>query len=147
MRTVNKMRAEMLTPIFKIPETEHEEEARLIDAVSDVDCQFTVNALASKLLMGTISCSEEVASCDTSSCSSTLQSAEYQTLNASQSLRSDFSNLADAIVENFPDFRLCPDCEKELDITRQFRRFIFIQVSYIFYLCQYFCLNIFTLLI
>lgn len=122
MRTINKKRAEMLAPIFKNPESEEDEEEHL-------DCQFTVNALASKLLMGTFSCKETEEPCSTADCPFTPQnSKEYPLLTIHPSLRPDFTNLVEAIAENFPDNRLCPECNKELIVKREYGRFIFLQV-------------------
>lgn len=121
MRTVNANRAKLLTNVMKKAETEQEIEDELWQ--EEVDCQFTVNALASKLLAGIASLKEN-GRCE---CSYGFENHEFSMISVSQSLKADFSNLAASIIENL-GYQSCPECSTELTIEREFGTFIFIQV-------------------
>lgn len=121
MQSINKKRAEMLTPIFRNPENEEDNTVHL-------DCQFTVNALAAQLLAGTISCKEAEAPCGTPDCPYAPKSSVRPMLTLHTSLRPDFTNLVEAIEANYRD-AFCQDCQKELVVTREFGQFIFFEVQ------------------
>lgn len=122
MRTINKKRAELLVPIFRKARNEEEEEERMM---FDVDCQLTVNSLASQLLRGTFSYKEDR---QCSGCTHTT-STILPTLSANESLLSDFSNLSEAILSNFGD-AVCALCSTELNtVDSEFGQFLFIEVS------------------
>lgn len=124
MRTINRKRAEILTPIMQRDETEEEAEE---SALEDLDCQFTVNAFASKLLLGFGAYSyTETAKCR--NCPSETKTSEFSTLNTHSSLRVDLSNLVEAVLANFPD-PLCYQCQDEKTVEFQFGQFVFIQVK------------------
>lgn len=122
MQTINKKRAELLAPIFQ-PQNEQEEEENLM--YGDVDCQFTVNSHASRLLMGTYSY-KEARRCD--SCTIT-DSRQLPIISANNSLLPDFSNLAVAVLENFTN-PVCHLCSNNLTIVeREFGQCIYIEVN------------------
>lgn len=121
MRTINKKRTEMLAPIMKTPETEQEEEERIMQ---DFDYRFSVNGLAHNLLLRTFSYKEK-AQCN--NCLSVPRTIEVSILDTNEQLLSDFSNLIDAVLQTFPD-RVCVECRQNLSIESEFGQFIYIQV-------------------
>lgn len=122
MRTVNKKRAEVLAPIMCAPQNEQEEEESL--AFESVDCQFTVNTLASRLLMGTFSY-KDVTRCGTCTAEDTR---ELPIISANESLLPDLSNLTDAVMSNFPNL-VCHLCESQRTVEREFGQFFYIEVN------------------
>lgn len=124
MRTVNIKRAELLAPIISKPETDLEKEEQMLFELSQVDCQFSVNGLAFNLLRGIFSY-KDTGKC--SNCASFSRTSENPTLNTHHILRSDLSNLAEAINMNFPEPK-CPDCDTDLSIQHEFGTFMFVAV-------------------
>lgn len=123
MRTINKRRAEILAPLLS-PQTEQEEEEALDS--KDLDCQFTVNAIARRLLQGTFSYREE-RRCD--NCK-TADIKEDEIISTHLSLKSDFSNFAQSIVDNFAE-GTCLNCNSILTTVKQeFGQCLYVQVNY-----------------
>lgn len=122
MRTINRKRAELLVPIFRKARSEEEEERRLM---SNVDCQLTVNSLVNDLLSGTFSYKEDR---ECSGCTH-ADTRTLTKLTANESLLPDFSNLSEAILQNFGD-ATCALCTKDLKIVdSEFGQLLFIEVS------------------
>lgn len=122
MRTINKRRAEVLAPIMCAPQNEQEEEEKLM--FQSVDCQFTVNSLAIRLLNGMFSY-KDVTRCGKCTAEDTR---ELEIISAHPSLKPDFSNLADAVILNFPDL-VCHLCENERTVEREFGQCLYIEVN------------------
>lgn len=128
MRTINKKRAELLTPILGKPMNEQEEEDRVM---TKVNCQFTVNALAYKLLIGTFSYKEDMR-CDI--CESPTESREVPIVTTHQSLLPDFSNFTDAMLASFIH-PTCPMCTENLTIVeREFGQCLYIEVHDLYFI-------------
>lgn len=125
MRTINKKRAVLLTNINKTPETEVEEEERNIMEAISADCQYEVNGLANKLLLGTFSCAEE-AECAT--CSHSPGPRRLPIISINQSLQHDFGDIVQAIEENFSE-PICPNCQEPLQMKREFGNYVFLEVN------------------
>lgn len=123
MRTINKKRADLLAPMLAAPQNEQEQEERLM--LDNLDCQFTVNALAFKLLMGTYSYKEEM-QCECSF----KDTRESPIMKAQNPLSVDFSNFIEAVVANLPD-PVCPLCKRVLTIEREYGQYSFIEVVFL----------------
>lgn len=118
MKTVNKKRAELLTPIFGRPQNEQEEEEQMID------CQLTVNSLAGQMLKETFSHREE-RRCNQCTFADFRNSP---TLMANRLLLPDFSNLSDAVLENFGN-SVCSMCQNALTVDSEFGQLLFLEVN------------------
>lgn len=129
MRVVNKIRAELLTPIFRKPRSEEEAEEEML---LSLDCQLTVNSLAGRLLMGTFSYRED-RQCNNRNLK---DMRNLPKISANQSLLPDFSNFDDAVLENFSN-PVCHSCNKNLTITNvEFGQLLFIEVNVSYKICK-----------
>lgn len=114
----------MLAPIIAKPRNEEEELAQM-ELVTDMDCQFTVNAMASNLLKGVFSI-KETRHCD--ECK-TSDIREVPVVSVHTSLRADLSNFTDALLASFID-PACSECNVILTIDeREFGSFLLLEVS------------------
>lgn len=136
MRTVNKIRADMLFNLTKkfdkyadsknSDTVEDEDELGFLECF-DVDSQFTVNSMAAKLLHShTYSLKESILCEDCYTAGNNDHSLPI--ISAHTSLKPDFSNFVEAIRANIPLFSPCRLCDKFFGGEREFGQHIFIEV-------------------
>lgn len=147
MRTINKKRAEMLSKFVKPtidsvyiePEErtetqEIDEDIRAIFDTYDMDCQFSVNGLASKLLHSFTYSLKETSVCNNCEESAITGVSALPIIGASNALKTDYGNLVMSIEDNFPSYK-CDDCNSYKEVQREFGQHIFIEVNSYYHCC------------
>lgn len=143
MRTINKKRAEMLSKFVKPtvdqvyiePEdrtktAEIDENIRALFDIYDMDCQFSVNGLVSKLLHSFTYSLKETSICKNCGESDIIHVSKLPIIGASNALKIDYGNLVAAIGDNFPDYK-CDDCNSYKEVQREFGQHVFIEVNFL----------------
>lgn len=139
MKSTNKKRAEILHKLIKPDDQRHvepeeriedefDEDVRLEFDCYDLNCKFTVNGMCSKLLHShtyTLKENRLCSECDTSG----NYGSRQPIITAHLSLKLDFTNIEQAIKDNFYDPK-CSACDKKYNISREFGAHAFIEVRY-----------------
>lgn len=120
MKTINKIRANILTKVYQQPEEDPDPE----DYVPDET--YAVNTLTRKLLCGIYTCKED-GYC--TNCCKNILPRHHTTIGVGPNLNSDFDNFIGAIDDNFEDGS-CSTCNKSCLMERECGDFLFIEVGY-----------------
>lgn len=116
MRTINKLRTSILIQMIEQQKKEQEEGG---------DCSFTVNSWV-PILMSDAVCCEERMNCP--SCKTT-KTKDVCYLSTHTTLKSDLSNFAASISQNYPSLRECSDCNSDIDVLRHMSNHALIQLT------------------